>query len=107
MGESRMPRRRGCAMIGIGPAGSQCGSKILGGFMAKTNSHSSETGMTTRGQRLTLKQLIRSNGVFVGGIVAEYARPSLFKIYERAGFDFVFIEYEHGYFEPTMLAASI
>jgi 4-hydroxy-2-oxoheptanedioate aldolase len=72
--------------------------------MAKIASRSPSTGPMPR---LTLKQLIRSGEVFVGGIVAEYARPSLFKIYGHAGFDFGFIEYEHGCFEPTMLAASI
>lgn len=55
----------------------------------------------------SLKQLIRSNQVLVGGIVSEYLRPSLFKLYRYAGFDFGFIEYEHTWFEPTMMAASI
>jgi len=45
--------------------------------------------------------------VLVGGIASEYLRPSLFKLYRQVGFDFAFIEYEHSWFEPTMLAASV
>lgn len=63
---------------------------------------SRETGTFT-----SLRQQLRSDRVLVGGIVAEYARPSLIKLYKQAGFDFGFLEYEHAWFEPTMLAATI
>src|SRR5262249_215398 len=33
-----------------------------------------------------------------------YARPSLVKLYCQAGFDFLYIEYEHIYFDPPALA---
>ncbi len=57
--------------------------------------------------RPSLKLLLRSKKVLLGGMVSEYLRPSLFKLYRQAGFDFGFIEYEHAWFEPTMMAASI
>jgi 2-keto-3-deoxy-L-rhamnonate aldolase RhmA len=34
----------------------------------------------------------------------EYIRPSLVKAYRAAGFDFVYIEYEHGFFDPPGLS---
>ncbi len=55
----------------------------------------------------SLRQRLRSRDVLVGGMVSEYLRPSLFKLYRQAGFDFGFIEYEHAWFEPTMMAASV
>ena len=54
-----------------------------------------------------LKARLKAGDVLVGGIVAEYARPSIMKLYRQAGFDFVFIEYEHVYFDPTTLADSV
>ncbi len=55
----------------------------------------------------SLRQLLRSQRVLVGGMVSEYLRPSLMKLYRQAGFDFAFIEYEHCWFEPTMLTATV
>jgi len=40
----------------------------------------------------------------VGGILTEYARPSLVKLYRQAGFDFLYVEYEHVFFDPPALA---
>ena len=37
----------------------------------------------------------------------EYMRPSIVKLYRQAGFDFLYIEYEHGRFEPTTLADTV
>ena len=41
------------------------------------------------------KSALRSNSVLLGGLVHEYLRPSLVKMYKQAGFDFIFIENEH------------
>ena len=54
-----------------------------------------------------LKARLKAGDVLVGGIVTEYARPSIMKLYRQAGFDFVYIEYEHVYFDPTALADSV
>ncbi len=43
----------------------------------------------------------------LGGILAEYARPSLVKLYREAGFDFLYVEYEHGSFAPGALADTV
>jgi len=45
--------------------------------------------------------------VLVGGILGEIVRPSLVKCYEQAGFDFVYIEYEHVFFSSTDLADTV
>jgi 2-keto-3-deoxy-L-rhamnonate aldolase RhmA len=37
----------------------------------------------------------------------EYARPSLIKLFQHAGFDFVYVEYEHTYFSPDDMADAI
>ena len=54
-----------------------------------------------------LKQAFRQGKVLVGGMLTEYARPSLVKLYARAGFDFLYIEYEHGFFDLTTLADTV
>lgn len=53
------------------------------------------------------KQRLKSGAVLIGGILTEYLRPSLVKLYVQAGFDFLYIEYEHGYFAPTALADTV
>ncbi len=45
------------------------------------------------------KRRLQSKELLLGGIVAEYLRPSLVKIYAHAGYDFIFIDKEHSYFE--------
>jgi len=50
-----------------------------------------------------LKGRLRAGEVLLGGMIAEYLRPSLVKLYCYAGFDFVFLEYEHGFFNPAEL----
>lgn len=47
------------------------------------------------------KQRLRSDDVLLGAIAAEYLRPSLAKIFRNAGFDFIFIEKEHGFFDGS------
>ena len=54
-----------------------------------------------------LKARLESGEVLLGGILAEYARPSLMKLYSHAGFDFVYIEYEHAFFEPAAVADAV
>jgi 4-hydroxy-2-oxoheptanedioate aldolase len=54
-----------------------------------------------------LKARLATGKVLLGGILAEYARPSLAKLYRQAGFDFLYIEYEHGAFAPTSLADTV
>ena len=54
-----------------------------------------------------LKARLRAGEVLVGGILGEIVRPSLVKCYEQAGFDFVYIEYEHVFFSSTDLADTV
>ncbi len=54
-----------------------------------------------------LKARLRKGDVLIGGILAEYARPSLVKLYCQAGFDFLYVEYEHGSFAPNTLADTV
>ena len=54
-----------------------------------------------------LKARLKAGEVLVGGMVAEYVRPSIMKFYQQAGFDFVYIEYEHAYFNPSALADTV
>jgi 2-keto-3-deoxy-L-rhamnonate aldolase RhmA len=51
-----------------------------------------------------LKARLRAGPPLVGGILTEYARPSLVKLYRQAGFDFLYVEYEHVFFDPAALA---
>ena len=54
-----------------------------------------------------LKFRLKAGEVMVGGILGEIVRPSIVKYYEQAGFDFVYIEYEHVFFSPTDLADTV
>ena len=54
-----------------------------------------------------LKARLAAREVLVGGMVSEYTRPSLMKLYQQAGYDFVYIEYEHAYFGMAALADSV
>ena len=54
-----------------------------------------------------LKRALQSGKTLVGGMLTEYARPSLVKLYVNAGFDFLYSEYEHGFFDPTTLADTV
>lgn len=72
--------------------------------MAKTNPSSGNTGRQSAALGRQLKQRFKEGEVLIGGILAEYARPSLVKLYAQAGFDFLYIEYEHGFFDlPTLV----
>jgi 4-hydroxy-2-oxoheptanedioate aldolase len=54
-----------------------------------------------------LKARLKAGDVQLGGIVDEHARPVLIKLYHQAGFDFVYIEYEHVMYSPTNLADTV
>ena len=45
--------------------------------------------------------------MLIGPLLEEYARPSLIKLFRHAGFDFVYIEYEHTFFGLPNLADTI
>lgn len=71
--------------------------------MAKTPSTSHDADGSSEVLGRKLKQRFKNGDVLVGGMLAEFARPSLVKLYAQAGFDFLYIEYEHGYFDlPTL-----
>ena len=40
-----------------------------------------------------LKTGLRNGKLMIGGMLTEYARPSLAKLYKQAGFDFLYVEY--------------
>ena len=54
-----------------------------------------------------LKSRLSDGGILVAGTITEYVRPSLVKLYKNAGFDFIYIEYEHGFLNPSNLADTI
>ncbi len=74
--------------------------------MAKLNNPISKSDSAEGPGRL-LKRRLRNGDVLVGGMVAEHLRPSLVKLYVQAGFDFMYIEYEHGFFEMTIFADTV
>lgn len=54
-----------------------------------------------------LKARLRAGDVLVGGILDEYTRPALVKLYQQAGFDFIYVEYEHVFYSPPALADTV
>ena len=54
-----------------------------------------------------LKARLNNGQVLIGGILDEYARPLLPKLYQQAGFDFLYVEYEHVSFTPADLADTV
>jgi len=54
-----------------------------------------------------LKSRLSDGDILVAGTITEYVRPSLVKLYKNAGFDFIYIEYEHGFLNPSNLADTI
>jgi 4-hydroxy-2-oxoheptanedioate aldolase len=53
------------------------------------------------------KKRLRGGELLIGGILTEYARPSLIKLYCQAGFDFLYVESEHVLFSPTGLVDTL
>lgn len=49
------------------------------------------------------KERLKSGEMILGVMVMEYLRPSLVKIMRNAGFDFIFIEKEHGILDSPVL----
>ena len=66
--------------------------------MAKRSltAHSRPHDPTALGRRF--KQRLKRGELLLGGTVIEYLRPSLVKVYGRAGYDFIFLENEHAAF---------
>jgi len=54
-----------------------------------------------------LKDRLKNGDLLVGATLTEYARPSLIKIYQQSGFDFVYIEYEHAYFDMIAFSDTV
>ena len=54
-----------------------------------------------------LKARLKAGEVLVGGIFGQVVGTWLVKCYQQAGFDFVYIEYEHVLFNPTDLADTV
>ena len=54
-----------------------------------------------------LKARLKKGDVLIGGMIEGVARPPLVKIFQHAGFDFLYIEHEHTYFSPTGLADTV
>jgi 2-keto-3-deoxy-L-rhamnonate aldolase RhmA len=65
------------------------------------------SGRSTEGPGRLLKRRLREGQLLLGGMIYEYARPSLVKIYVEAGFDFLYIENEHTTFGAAALADTI
>ena len=54
-----------------------------------------------------LKARLKRGDVLIGATIEAYAHPSLVKLFRHAGFDFVYIEYEHSLFDLQDLADTI
>ena len=54
-----------------------------------------------------LKGRLKTGEVLVGGIIFEYTRPPLVRFYQQAGFDFIYIEYEHMFMDPSSLVDTV
>ncbi len=74
---------------------------------AASSSKTAERTVPGVGPGQQLKQRLKAGGVLIGGIASEYIRPSLVKLYLQAGFDFLYIEYEHGFLTPTALVDTV
>ncbi len=76
--------------------------------LPKSNAQkTASTGVAAPGPGRQLKEQLKAGAVLVGGIGTEYLRPSLVKLYKQAGFDFLYIEYEHCLFSMTTLADTV
>ena len=54
-----------------------------------------------------LKARLQKGDLLIGPMLHEFARPSLVKLFQHAGFDFIYIEYEHTFFGLPELADTI
>ena len=55
----------------------------------------------------TLKKRFQNGETLIGATIVEYCRPSLIKTYQQVGFDFVYIEYEHTFFDMPTFADTV
>ena len=60
-----------------------------------------------RRPRASLRARLDQKGILLGLMVEQFANPITVKLAAHAGFDFVFIEYEHTYFDPRDMANAI
>ena len=69
--------------------------------------HSGSAQYPEGGPGRHLKARLNAGDILVAGTITEYIRPSMVKLYKNAGFDFVYIEYEHGFLDPSALTDTI
>ena len=65
----------------------------------KTSSRPRRPDPTALGR--AFKRRLKSGDLLLGGMVTEFLRPSLVKIYRHADFDFIYVEKEHTFFEGS------
>jgi len=53
------------------------------------------------------KRRLRAGDLLLGGSVSEYLRPSLAKIYAQAGYDFIYVDKEHMFFDGAEMTDFI
>ena len=71
--------------------------------MAKANNTRSTKPHDPTAIGRKFKRNIKQGKPLIGAMVIEYLRPSIVKIFRNAGFDFIFIEKEHGMFDGSEL----
>jgi 4-hydroxy-2-oxoheptanedioate aldolase len=54
-----------------------------------------------------LKRHLKAGGVAVGATIFEWSRPSIARLLDLAGFDFLFLEYEHTYLNEESMSNII
>lgn len=55
----------------------------------------------------TVKEKIRAGDFVLGTMVSEVACPNLVRIFKTAGFEYLIVDCEHGYFDFSQLAAMV
>lgn len=78
--------------------------------MAKSPTTAGEPGShqsAANGPGRELKKQLAGDKVLVGGILVGTFRPMVVKLYAHAGFDFIFLEYEHTFVDPSHLVDSV
>ncbi|MBM3944293.1 MAG: hypothetical protein FJ317_02245 [SAR202 cluster bacterium] len=68
---------------------------------------SGKTAPQLHGNPASLRARLDGGGLLIGLMVEQFARPALVKVLAHAGFDFVFLEYEHTFFSQTEMADTI
>ena len=52
----------------------------------------------------SLKSMLHKSQLLVGMTTQQVTRPWLSKLWKHCGCDFIFVEYEHGFFDDAQLA---